>query len=175
MEEKKTYTIHQSKKSLVDRSHNAPDKLRTLLENTEYRLDTVAEIKDIRYVNDSRAIDLLSTRDTLKCLTKPLIWIAAAPAHERDYALIKKHVRYKVKRIVVYGGSADYMKRHLGSLVERFNETTDLASAVELSHKHAIKNDTVVFSPACLPHDGYRNFVDRGDAFKNLVNALENA
>ncbi len=173
MEDKKTYTIHQSKKSLVDRGHDAPDKLRTLLENTEYRLDTVAEINDVRFVNDSRAIDLLSTRDTLKCLMKPLIWIAAAPAHERDYALIMKHVRYKVKRIVVYGGSADYMKRHLGPLVERFNETADLASAVEQAYKWAVKNDTVVFSPGCLPNDDYRNFVDRGDAFKNMVNALK--
>jgi len=168
-QKKSTYTIHKSKKSLVDRGHTASEKLRKLLEETEYRIDPVGDKAGVQFVNDSRAIDLLSTRDTLKCLNKPLLWIAAAPAHDRDYALIKKHVKYKVKQIIVYGQSADFMKSKLGPLVDKFHVVPDLPSAVKLSAEVAIKGDTVVFSPACAPDDEYRNYVDRGRAFKQFV------
>lgn len=172
MAENKSYTIHRSKKSLVDRGLHASDRLRTLLEDTESRLEHVADIDGVGYVNDARAVDLLSTRDTFKCVTRPIIWIAAAPAHERDYALIEKYVKYKVKEIVVYGGTADFMKRHVGHLVEGFTEAKDLKQAVVRSHRNAVKGDLVVFSPACLPHDGYRHFVERGDRFKTFIAEL---
>lgn len=173
MSEGKTYTIHKSKKSLVDRFMTARESLRRSLEDTSHRLEIIRESDAVEYINDARSSDLLSTRDSLKCIQKPVVWLAATTPHERDYALIEKYVKYKVKSLVVYGGSGDDMKYKLEHLVEEFASGKTLRDAVEIARRLASKDDAVIFSPSCVPTDDYNNFADRGSAFIRYVNELK--
>jgi UDP-N-acetylmuramoylalanine--D-glutamate ligase len=173
MTESKTYTIHKSKKSLVDRFMDARESLRRTLEDTSHRLEIVDELKGVEFLNDARSSDLLSTRDSFKCLQKPIIWIAATTTHDRDYALIEKYVKLKIKGIVVYGTNGDDMMRKLEGLVESFAAGRSLEDAVQLAYKQAQDGDVVIFSPSCVPNDDFRNFVDRGVAYVQYVNKLE--
>lgn len=172
MNEGKTYTIHKSKKSQVDRILDARESLRKTLESTAHRIELVRERKSVEYLNDARSVDLLSTRDSFKCILKPIVWIAAATAHDRDYALIEKYVKYKIKHVVVYGSGSDDMQRKLNKLVDGVSNARDLHQAVLLSASIAAPNDVVLFSPSCIPGDDYRNFADRGAAFTRYVNEL---
>lgn len=173
MSEGKTYTIHKSKKSLVDRFMTARESLRRSLEDTSHRLEIIRELDGTEFINDARSGDLLSTRDSLKCIQKPVIWLAATTPHERDYALIEKYVKYKVKCLVVYGGSGDDMKYKLEHLVEEFASGKSLRDAVDVARALASKDDAVIFSPSCVPTDDYSNFADRGSAFIRYVNELK--
>jgi len=173
MSESRTYTIHKSKKSLVDRFMNARESLRRTLEDTSHRLEIVRELYGVEYLNDARCSDLLSTRDSLKCLQKPVIWIAATTPHERDYALIEKYVKYKIKYIVVYGSNGDDMRFKLENFVDGFACGRTLDEAVNIARKVAEQGDVVIYSPSCVPSDEYRNFVDRGTAFIQFVSNLK--
>lgn len=173
MTDSKTYTIHKSKKSQTDRFLDARQSLRKNLESTSFRLETVSEMRDIEFINDVRSMDLLSTRDSFKCVLKPIIWIASATPHERDYALLEKYVKYKIKSVVVYGGNGEDMKQKLEQMVDKFVVARDLKDAVGIAYHMAGPGEAVVFSPSCSPNDAYRNFADRGMAFKKYIEELK--
>lgn len=173
MPEGKSYTIHKSKKSPLNRDLTARESLRKALENTAHRMETVKVISGVEFINDARSTDLLSTRDSMKCIMKPAIWLAATTPHERDYALIEMYVKYKIKAIVVYGSEGKDMKSKLEHLVDDFVSAQDLREAVVVCHNIADENDLIIYSPSCLPDDEYRNFVDRGTAFRNFVDNLK--
>lgn len=168
----KTYTIHKSKKSQVDRQMNARESLRKTLESTAHRLELVRHTGGVEFINDARSSDLLSTRDSFKCILKPIIWLAATTPHERDYALIEKYVKYKIKCVVAYGSGGDDMRYKLEHLVEKFTSGRTLQDAVVKAYNLASSGDVVIFSPSCVPADDYRNFADRGAAFVQYTKQL---
>ncbi len=173
MAEGKSYTIHKGKKSQLKTSMTALERMRQNLEKTAYRIDSVRLIDDVHFLNDSRAVDLLSTRDSFKCLKAPAVWLTTTTPHERDFALIEKYIRKKIKAIVVYGTDALDMRSQLEKLVNTFLTVSDLKEAVNASFDLAEPNDVVIYSPSCVVTDGYLNFVDRGQAFEKYVKELK--
>lgn len=170
-DENKSYSIHKSKKSQVDRIMEARESLRKNLESTAHRLERVLEYEGVEYISDTRSTDLLSTRDTFKCTMKPIIWLAGSTAHERDYSLLEKYVKYKIKSIVVYGLGAEDMKSKLKNLVEGITTAESLEDAVSKSIEIAKNGDVVIFSPSCGLKDQYEDFAQRGLAFKQILKA----
>jgi len=168
-EENKSYSIHKSKKSQVDRIMEARESLRKNLESTAHRLERVLEHNGVEYVSDTRSKDLLSTRDTFKCTLKPIIWLAASTAHDRDYSLLEKYVKYKIKSIVVYGPGAEDMTQKLKNLVENMIQETSLEAAIKKCSEIAKRGDVVIFSPSCVMKDKYEDFAQRGLAFKQIL------
>jgi UDP-N-acetylmuramoylalanine--D-glutamate ligase len=173
MAEGKSYTIHKGKKSQLKTSMTALERMRENLEKTAYRMDSVRMIDDIQFLNDSRSVDLLSTRDSFKCLKNPAVWLTTTTPHERDFALIEKYIRKKIKAIVVYGTDAIDMRSQLEKMVNAFLTVVDLKEAVSASFELAEPNDVVIYSPSCVAEDGYLNFVDRGRAFEKYVKELK--
>jgi UDP-N-acetylmuramoylalanine--D-glutamate ligase len=173
MPEGKSYTIHKSKTSPVNRDLTARESLKRALEKTAHRMDSVRTVGGVEFINDARSTDLLSTRDSMKCIMKPAIWLAATTPHERDYALIEMYVKYKIKAIVVYGAEGHDMHAKLEHLVDDFVNADHLQKAVLLCYEIAEQNDLVIYSPSCLPNDEYKNFFDRGIAFREFVNQLD--
>jgi len=173
MGEGKSYTIHKGKKSQLKTSMTALERMRENMENTAYRMDSVRVIDEIHFLNDSRAVDLLSTRDSFKCLKSPAVWLTTTTSHERDFALIEKYIRKKIKAIVVYGTDALDMRSQLEKMVNAFPTVVDLKEAVQTSFELAEPNDVVIYSPSCVVEDGYLNFVDRGRAFEKYVKELK--
>jgi len=168
-EENKSYSIHKSKKSQVDRIMEARESLRKNLESTAHRLERVLEHNGVEYISDTRSADLLSTRDTFKCTLKPIIWLAGSTAHDRDYSLLEKYIKYKIKSIVVYGPGADDMTQKLKKLVEGMFQENKLENAVKKASEIAQKGDVVIFSPSCVMKDEYSDFAQRGQAFKRIL------
>jgi len=173
MAEGKTYTIHKGKQSLVKTSEEGLERMRKKLEKTAYRIEPVAIIDDVEFISDTRALDLLSARDSFQCLTSPVVWLTTTTPHERDFALVEKYIAEKVKAIVIYGAQALNMRDQLGKLVEVFRTVTDLKEAVKVCFDLAQANDQVIYSPGCVVDDGYVNFVDRGRAFEKYVKELK--
>ena len=172
-DEKKTYTIHKSKVSQAEKDLTASESLRRNLKKTSYRVDTVETINGVEFICDTRATDLLSSRDTFKFIEKPMVWISGKPKHERDFSLIEIYLIEKLRGIVVYGNNGVDSRNKLSGFVEHFDVTTTLAEAVHAAVEMANKGDVVVYSPSCVVNDGYLNYVDRGTEFKRIVKELK--
>lgn len=171
-EEKKSYTIHKSKEAQIDRSLSARLGLRRSLEKTTCRVDSLGELNGAEYICDTRAVDLLATRDTFKYIEKPIIWISATVSIRRDYSLLEKYVEYKVKAIVTYGLHSADMESKLKGLVTTFESIDTLEEAVQKAATMAQKGDAIVYSPSCKPHDDYQNYYDRSNVFKHIFEYL---
>lgn len=170
---KRSYTIHKSKISQAEKDLTASESLRRNLEHTPYRVDTIATINNVEFICDTKAKDLLSTRDTFKYIEKPIVWISAKPKHERDYSLIEIYLEKKLRGIVMYGSHGVDSRNKLNEFVENFEVETTLEDAVVKAQEIANGGDAVVLSPSCMAHDGYMNYVDRGKAFKQIVINLQ--
>jgi UDP-N-acetylmuramoylalanine--D-glutamate ligase len=172
MQNPRNFTIHKSKKSLVDRMMTARKSLINHLDSTDHRLEIVDTIEGVTYINDSKATGILDTRDSLKCLNQPVVWIGCVTPHDRDYSLIEKYVKYKIKSIVVFGSGGDDVKRQFEDKVERFVKVGNLYDAVAQASRLAMAGDAILFSPSCASFDMFANYVERGNAFKKAVNQL---
>ncbi len=169
----KSYTIHKSKKSQVDIKLTARESLKNSIASTSHRIDFVREISNVEFLCDTKSTDLLSTRDSFKCVSRPIIWLAATTQHDRDYALIEKYVRFKVRSVVVYDGAGEDMKRKLIEDLDQFESRSTLEQAIQTAYKIASPGDVVIYSPSCMVEDDYNNYSDRGIAFTRCVGQLE--
>lgn len=172
MSNPRSFTIHKSKKSLVDKLMTARKSLINNIGEMDHRLERVGEVNGVSFLNDSKATTILDTRDSLKCVNKPIIWIVCSTPFERDYSLIEKYVRYKIKSIVVFGTGGDDLKFRFEDEVENFSRVGSLYEAVAKAQGNAIDGDTVLFSPSCASFDLFDNYVERGNAFKKVVKQL---
>ena len=171
--EGKSYTIHQGKQSQTTSSQSSRDKLRKSLDDISYRMETVDEVDGVEFINDTKAVDLLSTRDSFKCLIKPAVWLTTTTPFERDFALIDKLISKKIKAIVVYGSETNDMRNKLEKLVDAFISVTGLGEAVKKCFELAEAEECVIYSPSCVVEDGYLNFVDRSKAFEKFISTLQ--
>ena len=169
----KSYTIHQGKQSQTTSSQSSRAKLRKSLDGISYRIETVAEVGGVEFINDTKAIDLLTTRDSFKCLIKPAIWLTTTTSFERDFALIEKLISEKIKAIVVYGNDSSDMQNKLEKLVDAFVSVPRLGEAVRKSFELSETDECVIYSPSCVVEDGYLNFADRSRAFEKFISTLE--
>ncbi|MEM7161058.1 MAG: hypothetical protein AAF487_01335 [Bacteroidota bacterium] len=167
--ENKVFTIHRGKQSLADKLLDAREKLINELKSTEHRLEEVEEIAGVLYINDSKATNLITTKDSIRCLKRPVVWIVNSTAHDRDFMLLNKMVEYKVKSIVVMGENAEDIKRELMPLVDVIIQTQGMKEAIDEAKTLASKGDVILFSPSCPPPPEYNNFVELGNAFKNEI------
>ncbi len=172
MSSQRTFTIHKSKKSLVDKLMTARKSLVKNLDTMDHRMETAGEVDEVTYINDSKATGILDTRDSLKCINQPIIWIACSTPHDRDYSLIDKYVKYKIKSIVVFGSGGDDIKNSFEDKVDDFVRAANLYEAVAQAKRWASSGDVVLFSPSCASFDLFANYVERGNAFKKVVSQL---
>lgn len=141
-------------------------------ENIEHRLEAVATINGVEYINDSKATNVNSVWYALESMDKPLIWIAGGVDKGNDYTLIKDLVKQKVKMIICLG--VDNLKIHqaFANDVELIVNTTSAKEAVDAAYKLAERGDAVLLSPACASFDLFDSYEDRGRQFKVAVKSL---
>lgn len=138
-------------------------------EGLEHRLEFVAKVRGIEFINDSKATNVNSAWYALETMEKPVVWIAGGQDKGNDYEVLKPAVRKNVRAIICLG--KDNRKLH-----EAFSRNVDLMmnaesaqEAVQLAYKLAAKDDVVLLSPACASFDRYDNFRERGKRFKEAV------
>ena len=141
-------------------------------EQVEHRLEAVATIKGVEYVNDSKATNVNSTWYALESFNNPIVWIAGGVDKGNDYEALKDLVKERVKAIVCLGADNRRIHEEFGSLVPVIINTTNMEECVRMSHHLAVKGDIVLLSPACASFDLFDNYEDRGRQFKKHVKAL---
>jgi UDP-N-acetylmuramoylalanine--D-glutamate ligase len=141
-------------------------------QNVAHRLEFVARIHGVDFINDSKATNVNSTWYALESMANKVVWIAGGVDKGNDYSLLKDLVKGKVKAIVCLGQKNENIITAFGSVVENIYETGSMEEAVNLANHLAKKDDTVLLSPACASFDLFENFEERGDKFKEAVNRL---
>src|SRR6185436_15979527 len=151
------------------------EKIREALqtfESLEHRMEYVATIKGVEFMNDSKATNVNSTWFALESMTKPVILILGGIDKGNDYSFIKELVKEKVKAIVCMGVDNRKIHEAFGSQVELIVNTNSAKDAVQAAFHFADKGDVVLLSPACASFDLFKNYEDRGKQFKAAVKEL---
>ncbi len=141
-------------------------------QNVEHRLEHVAMVNGIEFINDSKATNVNSTWYALESMTKPVIWVVGGVDKGNDYTTLRELVRSKVKTIVCLGKENDKIHKAFGGVVKNIVETGSAEQAVRTSYELAEPGDVVLLSPACASFDLFENYEDRGRRFKKAVRSL---
>ncbi len=141
-------------------------------QNIEHRLEFVAQIHGISFINDSKATNVNSTWYALESISGSVVWIVGGVDKGNDYSLLEPLVREKVKAIICLGTDNSKLLDFFSPMVEVIAEAGSAREAVGLSYQAAHKGDTVLLSPACASFDLFENYEDRGHQFKLAVRAL---
>ena len=141
-------------------------------EGVEHRLEHVAKIKGVAYINDSKATNVNATFYALECMDKSTIWIVGGVDKGNDYSDLLPLVREKVKAIICLGLDNEKIKNMFGNVVDIIVETAGAEEAVKVSDKLAEKGEVVLLSPCCASFDLFENYEDRGRQFKIAVRGL---
>ncbi|MDG1698287.1 MAG: UDP-N-acetylmuramoyl-L-alanine--D-glutamate ligase [Polaribacter sp.] len=141
-------------------------------EGVEHRLENVAKIKGVEYINDSKATNVNATFYALECMDKSTVWIVGGVDKGNDYSDLLPLVREKVKAIVCLGLDNVKIKNMFGNVVDVIVETAGAEEAVKVSHKLSERGEVVLLSPACASFDLFESYEDRGRQFKRAVRSL---
>ncbi|MES2779713.1 MAG: UDP-N-acetylmuramoyl-L-alanine--D-glutamate ligase [Bacteroidota bacterium] len=141
-------------------------------QNVEHRLEKVATIGGVEFINDSKATNVNSTWYALESMEKDTIWIAGGVDKGNDYALLKEMVKEKVRIIVCMGLDNRKIHEAFAADVDMIVNTSSAKEAVHVAHKLAKPGEVVLLSPACASFDLFKNYEDRGRQFKNAVKEL---
>ena len=151
------------------------EKIREALqtfESLEHRMETVATIKNVEFINDSKATNVNSTWFALESMEKPVILILGGVDKGNDYSLLTELVKEKVKAIVCMGTENRKIHETFGDIVPLMVNTENAKDAVQSAFHFASKGDVVLLSPACASFDLFKNYEDRGNQFKQAVKEL---
>ena len=151
--------------------HEVIQKTLDTFPGLEHRLEFVRERNGVRYFNDSKGTNVGAVEKSLASFSEPVILIAGGIDKGGDYGPLQNCIRQRVRRLVLFGAAKDIIAEALGHLTETV-VLTDLAAAVADAAAHAQAGDVVLLSPACSSFDMFRNYAERGQAFKSLVCAL---
>ena len=138
----------------------------------EHRMERVAIIKGVEFINDSKATNTNSTWYALESMEQPTILILGGVDKGNDYSFLKKLVKEKVKAIVCMGVDNRKIHEAFGNIVELIVNTGGAKDAVQAAFHFANKGDIVLLSPACASFDLFKNYEDRGRQFKQAVKEL---
>lgn len=142
-------------------------------QGVEHRLEYVATIRGVRYINDSKATNVNSCWYALQSMKTPVVLILGGTDKGNDYSEIADLVRAKVHTLIFMGLDNKKLNEYftLNSNC-KIVDTDNLADAVKAAYEVAQKGDTVLLSPCCASFDLFKNYEDRGDQFKEAVKKL---
>ena len=140
--------------------------------NLEHRMEFVATVRGVDFINDSKATNVNSTWYALESMQKPTVLIIGGVDKGNDYSLIAELVKEKVKAIICMGTDNKKIIEFFKDAVPVILEADSAKKAVTESFKLAAKGDVVLLSPACASFDLFKNYEDRGRQFKDSVKEL---
>ncbi len=151
------------------------EKIREAVSNfhsLEHRMEFVATVRGVDFINDSKATNVNSTWYALESMQKPTVLILGGVDKGNDYELIADLVKEKVKAIICMGTDNKKIIEFFKDKVANIVEATNAKSAVDASFALSDKGDVVLLSPACASFDLFKNYEDRGCQFKESVKEL---
>lgn len=135
----------------------------------EHRLEQVAQINGVTYINDSKATNVNAAYFALESLNQPTVWIVGGVDKGNDYTEIENLVKRKVKAIVCLGIDNEKIINFFKDKNEFIYSTSSMEEAVKVSKSLAQKGETVLLSPCCASFDLFDSYEDRGNQFKAEV------
>lgn len=138
----------------------------------EHRLEKVARIRGIDFINDSKATNVNSCWYALQSMTTQTVLILGGTDKGNDYHEIADLVREKCRGLVFLGVDNAKLHRFFDGFGLPTADAGSMKEAVEAAYKMAVKGDTVLLSPCCASFDLFKNYEDRGEQFKVCVKAL---
>lgn len=151
------------------------DKIRASLmgfTGVEHRLEKVARVKGVDYINDSKATNVNSCWYALQSMTTPVVLILGGTDKGNDYSEIEELVKEKVHSLIFLGIDNNKLHGFFDGKVPQIEDARSMQEAVEKAYKMAHKGDTVLLSPCCASFDLFTCYEDRGDQFKSCVRNL---
>jgi len=156
----------------------APDSLRETVRRfrpVEHRLEEVAEINGVRFVNDSKATSVDATMKALEAFAEEpgkVVLILGGQGKQAPYAPLADLVRARVRKMILIGEDAKTIEAELGDIAP-FEHASDMSDAVAKGFAAAQKGDVVLLAPACASFDMFESFEHRGRVFKEEVQSLK--
>lgn len=138
----------------------------------EHRLEKVASVGGVLYVNDSKATNVDAAWYALECQKQPVVWIVGGTDKGNDYSSLVPLAREKVRAMVCMGVDNHKFHESFDGVVPEIVEAGSAQEAVQLASRLAKKGDVVLLSPCCASFDLFRNYEDRGEQFKAEVRKL---
>ena len=151
------------------------EKIREAVSNfqsLEHRMEPVATVRGVEFINDSKATNVNSTWYALESMTRPVVLILGGVDKGNDYSLLEELVKEKVKAIVCLGRDNAKIHAAFSGMVPQLADTASAEEAVQAAFRLAEKGDVVLLSPACASFDLFKNYEDRGAQFKKAVKEL---
>ncbi len=151
------------------------DKLRQSLSDfkgVEHRLEKVADVKGIHFVNDSKATNVNSCWYALKSMKSKVVLILGGKDKGNDYTEIEELVKSKVHALVFLGVDNSKLHKFFDGKVDKIEDAGSMEEAVNKAYQLAESGDAVLLSPCCASFDLFKSYEDRGDQFKYWVRRL---
>jgi len=142
--------------------------------NAPHRLEKIATIQSVSFINDSKATNVDSVKYAIDSFKEPLVWIAGGIDKGNDYKLIESLIRDKVHTLICLGKDNAKLIKAFKDKVSQVFETESVKEAVGLGLACAKPGDVVLLSPACASFDLFKNYEDRGEQFRQSVLDLKN-
>lgn len=140
--------------------------------NVEHRLEFVAKVCGIEFINDSKATNINATWFALESMEQPTVWIVGGVDKGNDYSELTALAKEKVTAIICLGTDNQKIIDAFSGVVETIVEAKSAMEAVAFGYRLAKKDQTVLLSPACASFDLFENYEDRGNQFKQAVRSL---
>ena len=141
-------------------------------QHTEHRMEFVTNVHGIEFINDSRSTNINSTWFTLESMVKPVIWIAGGMDSRMDYSQLRLLLKAKVKAIIFLGTDSSHLSSAMSDLEIPVTDASSMEEAVELAYFAGVMGDIVLLSPGCPSFGLFKDYEERGNAFRKTVKLL---
>ena len=138
----------------------------------EHRMEKVLKIKNVLYINDSKATNVDSAWYALDSMTTPVVWIAGGKDKGNDYEPLFQLVKDKVRVLICMGLDNEKLHRDFADKVDIILDVQSAQDAVQKAYELALPGETVLLSPCCASFDLFKSYEDRGAQFKAAVRNL---
>lgn len=138
----------------------------------EHRMEKVMKIKNVLYINDSKATNVDSAWYALDSMTTPVVWIAGGKDKGNDYAPLYDLVKDKVRVLICMGLHNEKLHENFADKVDMIFDVQSAKDAVAKAYEVAQPGETVLLSPCCASFDLFKSYEDRGRQFKDAIREL---
>jgi UDP-N-acetylmuramoylalanine--D-glutamate ligase len=140
--------------------------------NAAHRMEFIAEINGVKFINDSKATNVDSAFYALEAIKEPIIWIAGGVDKGNNYSELNEVVEGKVKALICLGKENEKLFKAFKGIIPEISETQNIEACAKMCLERAAKGDVVLLSPCCASFDLFKNYEDRGEKFKEAVRKL---
>jgi UDP-N-acetylmuramoylalanine--D-glutamate ligase len=169
-----THNLYNSLAAAVSANiaHIQKENIRTALsdfEGVEHRLERVANVRGVTYINDSKATNVNSCWYALESVKTPVVLILGGTDKGNDYSEIESLVKDKVRVLIFLGLDNKKLHDYFDGMVPQIFDAKSMSETLSIAYEQAQKGDTVLLSPCCASFDLFNNYEDRGTQFKEGV------